>query len=337
MDAAKLEQLLTSPSERLLADVRKINEDVMILGAAGKMGPSLAVLLKNAFQINGQDNNIICVSRFSDKNIERYLQSHELKTIAGDLLNSDFLDALPDVPNLIYMAGQKFGTTGKEPGTWAMNVFLPGLVARKYRNSRIVVFSTGNVYPLVPVKSAGANEETSPEPIGEYAQSCLGRERMFQFYSQENKTPVLIFRLNYALDLRYGVLTDIAQKIWQSKPINLTMGHVNVIWQGDANEFAIRSLLRCSYPAEILNVTGGKVLEVKELAFQIGNYLGKSPTFAGKPADTALLSNSGRALQIFGKPRVSIAQMCNWTATWIKSGGTQLNKPTHFQTRDGKF
>ena len=334
----ELETILTTPSERLLTDIVKLKGDTIILGAAGKMGPSLTVLLKKAKVLAGHPGKVFAASRFSNPENQSYLETNGIKTYAGDLLDRKFVGELPKADNVIYLAGQKFGTSGNQPFTWAMNALLPGFICEKYPDSNLVAFSTGNVYPLMPTNSAGATEETPTGPIGEYAQSCLGRERIFEYFSLTHQTPVLIFRLNYALDLRYGVLNDIGQKVWQATPVDLSMGHVNVIWQGDANEFAIRSLLHCTSPANHLNVTGPiRTCRCKTLAEKIGFILGKKPTFTGKPQPTALLNDASKAFRLFGEPIISIDEMCEWTAHWIMKGGKLLDKPTHFETRDGKF
>jgi nucleoside-diphosphate-sugar epimerase len=253
------------------------------------------------------------------------------------LLNEEQLASLPDAPNVLYLAGTKFGTTGKEPFTWAMNAYLPGRVAERYKKSRIVAFSTGNVYPFVPINSGGLSEEATPAPVGEYGQSCLGRERVFQYFSERYKIPTLIYRLNYAIDLRYGVLLEIAKSVAADKPIDLTTGNVNVIWQGDANEIAIRSLLHCDIPANILNVTGPETLSVKWLAEQFGLLLGKQPQFVNEIQPMALLSNASKSHKLFGYPRVTVRQMIEMTVAWLQGGGKTINKPTHFQERKGQF
>jgi len=337
IDSKKLDSILLTPSTRLIEDVRKIKGDVTVLGAAGKMGPSLAILLKNAIEEAGTGAKVYGVSRYSDKNTQKYLEANGVQTFAGDLLDRVFLESLPKTENVIYMAGQKFGTSGNESLTWAMNAWLPGLVSEKYSGSNVVAFSTGNIYPFMPTDSAGATEDITPSPIGEYAQSCLGRERIFEHFAKTAGTPTLIYRLNYALDLRYGVLNDIGQKIWKGIPIDLSMGHVNIIWQGDANEFAIRSLLHCKSPAAFLNITGSEVLAVKELALKIGSHMGKEPIFENTPQKTALLNDASLSFKLFGPATISADQMCQWTAEWIQQGGAQLNKPTHFQQREGKF
>ncbi len=333
----ELENKLTSPNRALIEDLRHLNGDIIILGAGGKMGPSLSILAKRAVLEAGINVRIIAVSRFSDERVREKMEDAGVETISGDLLDESFLQSLPTVENVIFMAGQKFGTSGNEGSTWAMNTYLPGRVGHYFYQSRIVVFSTGNVYPLVPVDSGGATEQTPPGPVGEYAQSCLGRERIFQYFSSVNHTPTVIFRLNYALDLRYGVLNDIARMVWNNQSIDLSMGYVNVIWQGDANSFALRSLLHCSSLPTILNVTGPEVISVEWLAKEFGRMMDRTPRFTGTPAPTALLSNAGEALRRFGQPVVSLQYMMTWTVQWIESGGADLQKPTHFSERKGQF
>jgi nucleoside-diphosphate-sugar epimerase len=238
---------------------------------------------------------------------------------------------------VLYLAGTKFGTTGKESLTWAMNSYLPGCVAQKFKNSRIVVFSTGNVYPLVPVVSGGATEDLPPEPIGEYAQSCLGRERIFQYFSLKNNTPVLIYRLNYANDVTYGVLHEIAKSVKENQPVDLSMGTASVIWQGDANEIAIRCLKHCSAPAKILNVTGPETVSLRWLAEQFGKMLGVTPEFINEERSTSFLSNAAESFRLFGYPKVTLKQMMEVILEWLNEGGKTLNKPTHFSERKGKY
>lgn len=334
---AELMDRLTLPDSSLLEDITQIKGDLLILGVGGKMGPSLAILAKKAFLGRGMANRVIGVSRFSDPVKRQELEAAGVETIRGDLLSDPFLQSLPSIPNVIFMAGQKFGTNGQEPLTWAMNAYLPGRVAERFKSSRIVVFSTGNVYPFTAANGAGAREETPVGPIGEYAQSCLGRERMFQHFAKQYDTPILIFRLNYALDLRYGVLNDIARKVWREEPINLAMGYVNVIWQGDANAYAIRSLLLCQSPARILNVTGPEKLSLRALALTFAERLQKTVHFEGEPSSTALLSDASQCFRDLGRPTVSADQLIDWTVGWVRSGGEALNKPTKFQVRDGKF
>ena len=295
MNITSAYQDLLKPSEALINDVAKLDGDIIILGAGGKMGPDLARLAKQAVDIAGLKKEVIAVARFSEAGLQKELQGHGIKTIATDLLEDDELQRLPVTKNVLYLAGMKFGTTGKESLTWAMNSYLPGRVAEKFKNSRIVVFSTGNVYPLMPISSAGATEKEIPAPVGEYAQSCLGRERIFQYFSAKNNTPTLIYRLNYANDLRYGVLVDIGKAVNDRKPIDLRMGYVNVIWQGEANEFALRCLHHCTSPAAVLNITGPETVAVRKIAEAFGRLLNTKPEFMNEEQNTALLSNAARS------------------------------------------
>ena len=337
MNITGVYQELLKPSEALIADVAKLEGDIIILGAGGKMGPDLARLAKHAIDIAGVKKEVIAVARFSESGLQKELQGYGIKTIPTDLLADDELQRLPVTKNVLYLAGMKFGTTGKEPLTWAMNSYLPGRVAEKFKTSRIVVFSTGNVYPLMPISSGGTTEKEVPAPVGEYAQSCLGRERIFQYFSVKNNTHTLIYRLNYANDLRYGVLIDIAKAVNEQRPIDLRMGYVNVIWQGEANEFALRCLHHCTSPSAILNITGPESVSVRKIAVSFGRLLDKQPEFVNEEKDTALLSNAAQSYRLFGTSRVSLNQMLELIAAWIKVGGQTLDKPTHFQEREGKF
>jgi nucleoside-diphosphate-sugar epimerase len=337
MDITSVYQQLLKPSEALIADVAKLDGDLVILGAGGKMGPDLARLAKRVIDIGGLKKEIIAVARFSEPELQRALDQQGIKTITTDLLDDDELQKLPAVQNVLYLAGMKFGTTGKESLTWAMNSYLPGRVAEKFKNSRIVVFSTGNVYPLMPASSGGATENEPPAPIGEYAQSCLGRERIFQYFSTKNNTPTLIYRLNYANDLSYGVLVDIAKAVKEQKAIDLRMGYVNVIWQGEANELALRCLHHCNSPSSVLNITGPETVSVRNIAESFGRMLNRKPQFINEEQSAALLSNASESYRLFGAPKVSLAQMLELIAAWIEVGGKTLNKPTHFQEREGKF
>ncbi len=332
-----LYEKLLEPSQALIESVARLNGDIIILGVGGKMGPSLARLAKRAVDIAGVQKNIIGVARFSEPGLQDDLERQGITAVRADLLNDSDLQRLPNAQHVLYLAGTKFGTTGKESFTWAMNTYLPGRVAEKYKKSRIVVFSTGNVYPLVPVQSNGASENQYPQPIGEYAQSCLGRERVFQYFSQLYETPILIYRLNYANDVTYGVLSDIALSVKNQQPIDLRMGYVNIIWQQDANEIALRSLEHCSVPAKILNVTGTEKLWVRQLADAFGKVFRKEPIFINEEQETALLSDASESKRLFGEPAVSVRQMIEVIAGWINEGGRILNKPTHFQEREGKF
>jgi nucleoside-diphosphate-sugar epimerase len=333
----ELEETLATPSPPLPDFMADLEGDIMLLGAGGKMGPSLATLASNAARESGVKRRIIAVSRFSSAGLEGELQSAGVDTISADLLDEEQLGKLPDAPNILYMVGMKFGTTGREHLTWAMNAYLPGRVAKRFRDSRIVAFSTGNVYPLTPVALGGASEEHPTGPVGEYAQSCLGRERLFEHFSLRYGTPVLNFRLNYAIDMRYGVLLEVARAVSEGRPIDLSMGHVNVVWQGDANDMAIRALALCESPPRNLNVTGPETLSIRWLAERFGELLGKEPVFEGEERATALLSNASRAHQLLGYPRVTLRQMIDWTAGWVLMGGSTLDKPTHFQAREGRF
>ena len=336
-DVTALYNQLLEPSPALLSDIATLDGDIMILGVGGKMGPALAKLARRALNLVGSERKVIGASRFSEPGLVEELNQLGIETHVVDLLNEDQLDSLPAAKNVLYLAGTKFGTTGKESFTWAMNAYLPGRVAEKYRDSNIVVFSTGNVYPLTPVDAGGATEKLSPEPLGEYAQSCLGRERVFQYFSTKNNTPVFIYRLNYANDVSYGVLLEIAKAVKERKPIDLRMGYVNVIWQGDANEIAIRALNHCSVPAKVVNVTGPETVSIKWLGGQFGNIFGQEPVFINTEESTALLSNAGVSNDLFGYPKVLLNQMIELIAEWVNQGGKTINKPTHFQERQGKF
>ncbi|MEK4236012.1 NAD-dependent epimerase/dehydratase family protein [Paenibacillus sp. FSL H7-0714] len=333
----ELEERLASPSAALIEELSQLDGDIMLLGVGGKMGPSLARLAVNAIRQAGLNKEVIGVSRFSNKELRRELEEAGVKIISADLSDDKALHSLPETQNILYMAGNKFGTTGNEHFTWMMNAYLPGRVAERFRNSRMVVFSTGNVYPFTPVSQGGATERTSPNANGEYGQSCLGRERIFEHFSHKNGTPMFIYRLNYAIDLRYGVLLELARSVREGLPIDITMGHANVIWQGDANEIALRALLRCSSPPNVMNITGPETLSLRWAANEFGRKLGIEPIFTGAEAPTALLSNAAKAAATFGYPRVSLAEMIDWIGDWVGQGGETWNKPTHFQEREGKY
>lgn len=328
---------LLEPSKNLVADIARLDGDIMILGVGGKMGPDLARLAKHAIDKAGVKKRVIGVARFSEPALKDQLNNEGIETISADLLNDEQLQALPEIKNVLYLAGQKFGTTGKESFTWAMNAYLPGRVGEKFKNSRIVVFSSGNVYPLTSIKSGGLSEDHPAGPIGEYAQSCLGRERLFQYTSSKYNTPVLIYRLNYANDVSYGVLLEIAKSVKEERPVDLRMGNVNVIWQGDANEMAIRSLLHCSTPPKILNIAGPETLSVRWVALEFGKLFRKSPQFINEEEPTAFLNNAAESFRLFGYPRTTLKQMIELLAEWINQDKKILNKPTHFQERQGQF
>lgn len=334
---ADLIRALSEPYPEDIEAVRSLEGDLLVLGAAGKMGPTLVNRAVLAFKRAGQKHRVYAVSRFTDRAQFQELQSIGAEPIQADLLNEDDLKRLPDCPNVIFMAGMKFGSSGNQPLTWVMNTYLPGRVAERFSHSKVVAFSTGNVYPFVDVQSGGATETTPPAPVGEYAQSCLGRERILEHFSTRNRTPMTLLRLNYAVEGRYGVLLDIGQKVWSGTPIDLEMGFVNVIWQGDANSLCLRSFDLCESPARILNITGTETHSVRNLARDLGKRLGKDPVFIGREAGTALLNNSSLCRQLLGPNKVSTADLLDLTACWIKNEGPTLAKPTKFSVRDGGF
>ena len=333
LDEGGLEDILSEPTDATRSVVASLDGDVIVLGAGGKMGPTLAMMLRKA----SAGVTVYAVSRFSDKSVKARIEQAGIQTIETDLLDESAYSRLPDVDNVFYLAGMKFGTTGRQPMTWALNSCLPGLGARHYRNSRIVVFSTGNVYPLVDVESGGATEETAPEPVGEYAQSCLGRERISEYFSQLYGTPVTIVRLNYANEPRYGIIVDLTLKILHEEPIDLTMGTVNLIWQRDANDYIIRSLSLAQSPPVVLNVTGQDTLGVRRLAEQIGKELNKEPRFVSQEAQTALLSNASHCFSKFGYPEMPLNEMVSVIVKWVVSGKKIYSKPTKYDVRDGRF
>jgi len=333
----QLEDLLAEPSADDARAMAEMNGDLVILGVGGKMGPSLARRARRACELAKVAKRITGVARFSEPGVRESLEGAGIETVSADLLAPRALASLPDAPNVLYMAARKFGSTGAEHLTWAMNALLPALVAKRYPAARIVAFSTGNVYPLVSVAGGGATEDMLPVPVGEYAQSALARERIFEFFSRRNQTRMMMLRLNYAIDLRYGVLLDIGQKVFERRPVDVTMGHVNVIWQGEANSIALRSFGLCQSPPAVLNVTGPETVAVRWIAGEFGKRFGMEPIFQGMEAETALLSNAGRCQKLFGRPSVTVEQMIEWVADWIRMGGVTLAKPTHFETRDGRF
>lgn len=333
----QLEELLSRPSAEAVELFKKLDGDIIFLGIAGKIGPSLANMAKRACDEAGVKKRLIGVSRFRSEEEKKQVESFGIETIQGDLLDREFLGSLPKVKNVFFLAGMKFGAVDNLSLTWAMNSYLPALVVEHFKDSRIVAYSTGCVYSLVPVKSGGSLETDMPQPVGEYAQSCLGRERMFEYGSKKNNTPVSLIRLNYAVEPRYGVLVDIATKVKNKLPVDLAMGFCNVIWQGDANDVVLRSLGHAASPALVLNITGPEILSVREVATEFGKLFGVEPKLVGEEAKTALLSNSGLAFGLFGKPRVPIQKAIEWTARWMEEDRKLLGKPTHFEVRDGKY
>ena len=325
-----LERELARPTEADIAFMRRLDGDILILGASGKMGPSLARLCRNAAEASGRPRRIVAVSRNT-------AAETGIEAIACDLLQREQVANLPECPNVLYLAGRKFGSSGSPELTWAMNAVVPAIVAEKFWRSRIVVFSTGNVYTFSPSSSGGSVESDLPAPVGEYAQSCLGRERVFEYYSRQRELPCLLFRLNYAVDLRYGVLVDIARKVYRGAPVELGVPAFNVIWQRDANSYALRSLELTAVPPRILNVTGTETLTVRDTANWFGKRFGLPCRFEGTEGPAALLSDSSRCRELLGVPEVSAEQLMEMVARWVEGGGASLDKPTHFEVSDGRF
>ncbi|MGH9839121.1 MAG: NAD-dependent epimerase/dehydratase family protein [Blastocatellia bacterium] len=337
----RLEDRLSTPNGRDIAVAQRLSGDVIVLGAGGKMGPSLARRIKRAVDAAGTRCRVIAVSRFSAPGERESLEATGVETIACDLLDRDAVAQLLECENVFFLAGRKFGSSDRTDLTWAMNTVVPANVAHRYRASRIVVFSTGNVYPFVSPSGArisgGSIESDAVDPRGEYAQSCLGRERVFEYFSHEFGTPALLFRLNYAVDLRYGTLVDIARKVYESQPVDLTVAHFNTIWQGDANSYAIRCLELCQSPPRVLNVTGLEIISVRETAEFYARRFGRAVTFRDEDSGVALLNNATRCHELLGQPEMSLGELMELVARWIECGGRSLNKPTKFEVVDGKF
>lgn len=334
---SQLEKNLAEPSEELVEDIAKLDGDILILGVGGKVGPGMARQAKKAVDQAGVDKRVIGVARFTNQDLAGELQSDGVETIAADLTDDRQLRELPDVENVIYMAGNKFGTVGNEHFTWMMNAYLPGRVAERFQDSRIVAFSTLLVYPLAPVARGGSAEGDTVGPIGEYAQSCVGRERMFEHFSRKNGTPVLLFRLGYAIETRYGVLLEIAESVRNHQPIDLRMGHTSVIWQGDATELALRCLHHCSSPPRRLNIAGPETVSVRWLARRFGERFGVEPVFKNEESETSYLIDGSEAHRLFGYPRVSLRTTIDRIVEWVEINGSTIGKPTHFQEREGQF
>jgi hypothetical protein len=332
-DIAALDELLCRPSRALIDDLGKVDGDIMILGVAGKMGPTLAGLAKAALP----NRRIIGVARFSDASVKAWLHARGIETINCDLLDEAAIEALPKIRNIVFMAGRKFGAEGDLSLTWAMNAHVPALVAQAFADSRILAFSTGCIYPFVPVNGRGADENVAPNPPGEYAQSCVGRERMFEYFSRKSATPGRLFRLNYAIDMRYGVLHDIATKVLTGKPIDVSLGHVNFIWQGDASAQALRCLAHCDTPTSPINVSGHEILGVRDLAAKFGALLGREPIIVGSEEPTAWLTDTSQAIKLFGLPIVDTERLIAWTADWVARSMPSLGKPTKYEVRDGRY
>jgi nucleoside-diphosphate-sugar epimerase len=336
-NVAELEELLSEPSEALIQSFRSLDGDILVLGVGGKMGPTLAIMAKRACKASGTQSRVIGVARFSSPMLERRLQTAGVETVRCDLLDREALANLPETANVVYMVGMKFGSTGNESLTWAMNAFLPGLVSERFASSRIVAFSTGNVYGLCPISPGGSREEDPLHPVGEYAMSCLGRERIFEHFSRANGTKMSILRLNYATELRYGVLLDIAERVHNGLPVPLSMGYLNAIWQADANAMALQALACASAPPNVINIAGPELLSVRRVAEEFGERLQKRVRFEGQEAEDALLSNAEKAYALFGLPQVATTQLIAWISDWVGRGGETLAKPTHFEERSGRF
>jgi nucleoside-diphosphate-sugar epimerase len=336
-DVAQLEEMLSRPTPAVIETMRHLSGDVMLLGVGGKIGPSLARMVRRASDEAGGGRRVIGVARFTSPALVEQLHADGIETIRCDLLDRGQLDALPDVPNILYLAALKFGSTGQEAKAWAMNTYLPGMVCEKFAHSRIVAYSTGNVYAMVPVGHAGSTEADLPRPCGDYAGSCLGRERIFTHFSLGGRIPLALLRLNYATEMRYGVLVDLCQQVMSGQPVDLTMGYFNAIWQADSNAMTVRALDHAATPPLVVNVAGPEKLRVRAVAEQFGRLLDKPVRFVGSEAPDAFLSDGRRGYELLGCPQVSAEQLIRWIADWQLRQRPLLGKPTHFQTRDGKF
>jgi nucleoside-diphosphate-sugar epimerase len=334
---ADLDAFLSTPYPEDVEAVQRHPGDFLLLGAGGKMGPTLALRIARAIELAGTAQRVFAASRFQDPLALNALQHPRIQTLSANLLDEAALAALPDCPNVVFLAGRKFGSAGDPSLTWAMNVYLPALVAQRFSQSRIVALSSGNIYPFSPAAGPGPSENSETDPIGEYAQTVRGRERMFTYFAAQQRTPTVLIRLNYAVEPRYGILSDIGQRILKNEPIDLSMAAVNCIWQGDANSVILRSLSLCAAPSAILNLTGPETLQTQALAEAIAKRLERPVSFTGMPSPNALLSNAARCVQLFGPPRTSTNEAIDHTCTWLREGGRLLGKPTHFEARDGRF
>jgi nucleoside-diphosphate-sugar epimerase len=333
----QLEDLLSEPTTGAIETMAQLQGDLILLGVGGKMGPTLARMARRASDAAGERRRILGVSRFSTGGLESRLQQHGVETIRCDLVEPAQFNALPDVPNVVFMTGMKFGSTGNEAMTWMMNVHLPGMVCQKYAKSRIVALSSGNVYGLSPVVRGGSLETDPLRPVGEYAITAMGRERIFEHFSRQHGIPMALLRLNYANELRYGVLVDLARAVWSEQPIDLAMGNVNAIWQGDANAMILQSFDELATPPRVLNIAGPELLSVRQVALEFARLLNKPAGITGTEAGDALLSNGQLGHRLFGYPRIGARQMVEWISDWVRRGGESLNKPTHFEVREGNF
>ncbi len=336
-DVEQLEEMLSRPTPEVIELMGRVEGDILLLGSFGKIGPTLARMARRASDEAGVQRRVIAVGRTIPSETAARFHGFGIDTVRCDLMDRAQLALLPEAPNVFYLAAMKFGSTGQEPLTWAMNAYLPGLVCERYPGSRIVAYSTGNVYPLTPAASGGSAEDGPLGPIGDYAMSCLGRERIFTHFSQANDTPVALVRLNYANEMRYGVLVDLAQRIHAGQPVDLAMGFFNAIWQGDSNAMTLRALEHAAVPARPINVAGPETLRVRDVAEQLGRLMDKPVELVGTEADDALLSNGTLGCELLGRTTVTPEQMIGWVADWVARGGPTLGKPTKFQVRDGKF
>ncbi|SCL45134.1 Nucleoside-diphosphate-sugar epimerase [Micromonospora citrea] len=334
---AELEERLSRPRDVLVDDLRKLDGDILILGAGGKLGPSLVRLALRGVAAAGTGARVVAVSRFSEAGLADALRGEGAVVVEADVTDDAALAALPDAANVVFLVGAKFGTSGREHATWATNTYLPGRVAQRFAGSRLVALSTGNVYPLVPVASGGCVEQTPVQPVGEYAMSCLGRERILTHFALRDETPLALIRLNYAVEMRYGVLVDIARAVHAGEAVDLMMGHANIVWQGYANEVTLRALHHTRTPPFVLNLTGPELVSVRQAATALAARLGREPAFTGTEAPTALLSNAQLCHRLFGYPDVPVAELIDLTADWVAAGQPLLGKPTGFQRRDGNF
>ena len=332
-----LDQALSEPTPGVVSALAQLPGAVIVLGVAGKMGITLARMARRALDQLGRRDQVLGIARFSSPTAAAELEKHGVRTLACDLLDRAAVQRLPEAPNVIYMAGQKFGTAHAPEQAWAANTLMPALIAERFGRSRIVAFSTGCVYSLVLVSSGGSREDDELTPPGDYANSCVGRERVFTYWSRKQNTSLALFRLNYAVEMRYGVLLDVALKVWRGEPVDVTMGYANVIWQRDANAFALRCLARAASPPFVLNVTGTETISIRAVAGRLAELLGREARLVGQEAPTAWLNNASKAHRLFGPPTVGADQLMEWTADWVKRGGATLSKPTHFEVRDGKY
>ena len=335
----ELDQLLTTPSAALQQSIKNLTSPLVVIGAGGKMGPSLCVLAKRAALAAGHDLEVVAASRFRDHSQEQWLEQRGVSTQRCDVFDRDQLAQLPDSQNVMYLVGMKFGTSTDPVPTWATNTIAPMLTAQRFAGSRIVALSTGNVYPLVDAQGSGAKEDSELTPLGEYANAAVARERIFQYYARDfhNPSPTVLLRLNYAHDLRYGVMSDIAMRVWNRQSVDTQTGYFNAIWQGDANEIALRAFELCASPAVALNLTSTSAYSVRETAECLAQLLDRDPKFAGLEQSSALLSDASLMREKFGEPRVNYSRMLAWIAHWTRVGGRTLNKPTHYESRDGKY